>query len=252
MTDAPTPGVLVSVAEARARILAAFRPLPAETVPLAAALGRVLAGPVAARLTQPPVDVSAMDGYALRHGDLGPAPAFLRRVAEVPAGGFWPGPLHAGDCVRIFTGAAVPAGADTVVIQENTRADEAGGVTVMAVPPKGANIRAAGIDFHAGATPVPPGRRLGARDIGLLAAMNRPWVSVHRRPRVAILATGDEIVLPGDPVGTHQIVSANGPALAALVAGAGGEAINLGIAGDTAASLAEGMADAVEDRDASG
>ncbi len=227
---------MISVEEARRRLLAPLKPLGAEQVGLADALGRVLAEDVAARRTQPPFAVSAMDGYAVRAADVARVPARLRVVGSVPAGQAYPHPLNAGDAVRIFTGAPLPQGADAVVIQEDT-GREGEIVVVKESAPVGTYVRPAGLDFREGEIGLKAGRRLGARDIGLAAAMNRPWLLVHRRPRVAILPTGDEVVLPGDPVGPHQIVSSNGFALAALVRQAGGIPVMLPIAPDNADAL---------------
>ena len=227
---------MIPVADAVARITAAFSPLPAETVPLAAAHGRVLAADIVARLTQPPFAVSAMDGYAARAADVAQVPATLRQIGSVPAGARFAGTVGPGEAVRIFTGAPVPDGADTIVIQENTSADGTA-VTVRASAPAGRYIRPAGLDFRAGEVGVAAGRRLDARAIGLAAAMNRPWLSVRRKPRIALLATGDEIVMPGEPLGENQIVSSNTHALRAVVEGCGADAIDLGIARDDAESL---------------
>jgi molybdopterin molybdotransferase len=222
---------VISVADARARVLAAFNALPAETVALPAAFGRVLAEDVAARLTQPRAAVSAMDGWAVRAADVATVPATLCQIGESRAGQGFRGTVSPGDCVRIFTGAPVPDGADAVVIQEDAAA--AGlQVTIRESVAAGRHIRPKGLDFRAGDVLLRAGRILTARDIGLAAAMNRPWLSVRRRPRVAILATGDEIVMPGDPLGGDCIVSSNGHALAALVRAAGGEPVDLGIAPD--------------------
>jgi molybdopterin molybdotransferase len=213
--------------------------MPVETVSLAQARGRVLAEDVVARVTQPPADVSAMDGYAVRAADVARVPATLRRVGEAQAGGAFAGAIGPGETVRIFTGAPLPAGADSIVIQEDTAAKgkDDGSVVVLESAPRGRYVRPAGLDFTAGAVGLAAGQVLGAREIGLAAAMNVPWLAVRRRPRVALLATGDEIVRPGEPLGPHQIVSSNALALAALVETAGGEAIDLGIARDNAASL---------------
>ena len=227
---------MIPVADAVARITAAFSPLPAETVPLAAAHGRVLAADIVARLTQPPFAVSAMDGYAARAADVAQVPATLRQIGSVPAGARFAGTVGPGEAVRIFTGAPVPDGADTIVIQENTKADGSA-VTVHASAPAGRYIRPAGLDFRAGEVGVAAGRRLDARAIGLAAAMNRPWLSVRRKPRIALLATGDEIVMPGEPLGENQIVSSNTHALRAVVEGCGADAIDLGIARDDTESL---------------
>jgi molybdopterin molybdotransferase len=233
---------MISVEEARGRILAGLRPTAAEIVPLAAAWGRVAAVPAAARLTQPPRDVSAMDGYALRAADAALGAA-LRVVGSAPAGHPWEGRLGAGEALRIFTGSIIPDGADAVLIQEDaTREDDR--VTVREAARPGAHIRRAGQDFAAGDVLVPAGRRLNARDIGLLAAGNHPWVAVHRRPRVAILATGDEIALPGEPIPPGGIVSSNSHALAALVRAGGGESVVLPVAPDERDAIAAAAAGA--------
>ena len=212
---------MIPVAEAVARIAAAFSPLPAETVPLAAAHGRVLAADIVARITQPPFAVSAMDGYAARAADVADSPVTLRQIGSVPAGTSFEGTVGPGETVRIFTGAPVPEGADTIVIQENTESDGET-ITVRAGAQAGRYIRPAGLDFRAGEVGVPAGRRLDARAIGLAAAMNQPWLTVRRKPRIALLATGDEIVMPGEPLGANQIVSSNTHALRAVVEGCGG------------------------------
>ncbi len=227
---------MISVEEALSRILEGFSPLAAESVSVADALGRALAEDAVARVTQPPVDVSAMDGYAVRVADVGKVPAVLHRVGEAPAGGAYGGRLGPGEVVRIFTGAPLPAGADGIVIQEDTQA-EGEAVTILAAPLAGRHIRKAGLDFREGEVGIRAPRRLTPRDIGLAAAMNLPWLKVRRRPRIAILATGDEVVMPGDPIGANQIVSSNALALAAAVTAWGGEPINLGIAADTRESL---------------
>ncbi len=233
--EVPASYGLISVAEARARVLAGLAPLGAETVPLAAAHGRVLAAPVAARLTQPPSDVSAMDGYALRAADAAMG-AKLRVVGAAPAGRPFDGTLKWGEAVRLFTGSVIPPGADSVLLQEDAQA-EAETVVVGAAPRAGQHIRRRGQDFASGDVLLHPGRRLGARDVGLAAAANHPWLTVHRRPRVAVLATGDELSLPGDPIAPGGIVSSNAHVLAAMVDAAGGQAVVLPVAGDTAAAI---------------
>jgi molybdopterin molybdotransferase len=223
---------MIPVDEARARILSELKPVGIEEVPLLEAQGRVLAEDVRARLTQPPWPVSAMDGYAVRAADAAKVPVTLKIAGAVPAGSAYPHDLGAGEAVRIFTGAPVPNGADAIVIQEDTEARD-GKVTVKEAAQLGRHIRVAGLDFKAGEVGVKGGHRLTAREVGLSAAMNVPWVRVYRRPRVALLATGDEIARPGDPVGPNQIVSSNTYALAAVVRALGGEPIVLGIAKDT-------------------
>ena len=237
---------MLSVEQARERILAAIRPLPAEQVNIAESLGRVLAADVVSRRTQPPTAVSAMDGYAVRAADVATTPATLKVIGQAPAGDAYKGKVGAGQAVRIFTGGPLPDGADAIVIQENTEAGD-GEVIVGKPAPHGHYIRPAGLDFNEGDVGLTAGRVMTARDVGLAAAMNVPWLSVRRRPRVAILVTGDEIAMPGDPLGPHQIVSSNSLALAASVTVFGGEPYQLGIAPDdreALASMAAGAAGA--------
>lgn len=234
---------MIPVAEALSRILAGFEPLSAETVDLPASLGRVLAEDVTARRTQPPVAMSAMDGYAVRAADLGEPPVTLTVVGEAPAGGAYDGVLGAGETVRIFTGGPVPSGADAVIMQEDTARD--GDRVTMSLEVKaGKFIRPAGLDFHQGEVGLKAGHLISPRDIGLMASMNVPDPKVRRRPVVAVLATGDELVRPGEPMGPNQIVASNNLALAAMVEANGGEARDLGIALDTPRSLREHAAGA--------
>lgn len=226
---------LLPVEDALEAILGALSPLAAEMVPVSDALGRVTAEPIRARRTQPPVAVSAMDGYAVRSADVATVPATLRRVGSAPAGGRYHGTVASGEAVRIFTGGPVPDGADAIVLQEDVEAsaeDDGASVLIREGAAAGTFVRPAGLDFRAGDIGVPAGRRLTARDIGLAAAMNVPWIRVVRRPRVAILSTGDEIVRPGELDDETRIVSSNAYALAAVVRAVGGEAIDLGIAPD--------------------
>jgi molybdopterin molybdotransferase len=163
-------------------------------------------------------------------------PVTLRQVGVAPAGGAYAGTVEAGQCVRIFTGGPVPRGADAIVIQEDV---EASGdqITVKEGASRGRYVRLAGLDFRAGEVGITAGRMIGVRDVALAAAMNHPWLRVRRRPRVAILATGDEVVMPGEPIGPNQIVSSNGLALAAIVTACGGEPIQLGVAPDSTDAL---------------
>ena len=225
---------MISVEEALARCLALAAPLASETVPLRQAAGRVLAGPVAARLTQPPFDASAMDGYAL--GRAAAAGARFAVIGEAGAGHGFAGRVEADQATRIFTGAPVPEGAVTVAVQEEVRA-EAGQITLTADAALAANIRPRGQDFALGQTVAAP-RLLRANDLALLAAMNIAEVPVHRRPDVAIIATGDELVMPGEDPGPDQIIASNSFALAALVEAAGGIARMLPIARDNEDDLA--------------
>jgi molybdopterin molybdotransferase len=222
---------LMPVAQALALVLQDASPLPAEAAPLAQAHGRVLADDLAALRTQPPADVSAMDGYAVRAQDVAEAPAGLKVIGEVAAGRPFAGTVGLGEAARIFTGGVLPRGADTVVIQEHTsRADD----TVVVGKPTGMgrNVRPRGLDFAAGAVLLRSGRRLNDRDLALVAAMNHPAVPVHRRPKVAVLATGDELVMPGTAPGPGEIVYSNGFATIALASREGCEIVDLGIAPD--------------------
>src|SRR5215472_2858378 len=223
--------LMISVEEALARLLAPLGPLPAEQLSIADAVGRVLAEDVAARRTQPPFAVSAMDGYAVRAADVATVPATLHIVAEIPAGAGFSGIVDKGEAARIFTGAPLPEGADTIVIQEDTERD-GDMVRVVEGAKKGTYVRRAGLDFSEGEVLLHSGTRLTPRHIGLAAAMNRPWLFVHRSPRVGILSTGDEVVMPGDPIGPHQIVSSNALALAAFTTACGGVPVLVGNAPD--------------------
>jgi len=237
---------MISVEEARARILGGLRCTGAETLGLAQGWRRVLAEPVKARLSQPPADVSAMDGYALRAVD-GRQGAVLQVIGSAPAGHPFAGEVGPGEAVRLFTGSFMPSGADTVLLQEDAVALE-GSVTMSEACAPGRHIRKAGQDFKLGDVLIPAGKRLSARDIGLAAAANHPWVQVYRRPRIAVLSTGDEISLPGEGIGPGGIVSSNAHALAAFISASGGEPVVLPIARDDLAAIAEG-ADAARGAD---
>ena len=227
----------LTVEAALARVLEGVQQI-AETrvLDLLAARGAVLAEPLCARHTQPPFDASAMDGYAVRAADVAALPVTLRLIGEAAAGHGFKGTLAAGDAVRIFTGAPMPGGADAVVIQENTRA-EAGHVSIVAGQPDRDHVRPKGGDFETGDRVIPSNLRLSARDLTLAAAAGHAQLTVRRAPVVAILATGDELVLPGTDPKADQIVCSNPIGVAAMVTAAGGEARLLGIARDTRASL---------------
>jgi molybdopterin molybdotransferase len=231
------PDSLLPVEEALARVLAVPRgPLRSEVVPLGRGFGRTLAAGLAARRTQPPKAVSAMDGYALRAEDATAPAAKLMIIGESAAGRGFLGKVGPHEAVRIFTGAPVPDGADTIVIQEDTRAE--GDSVVIDGPAKArAYIRPAGLDFSEGDEMLRAGVRLGAAELALAAAMNHGEIDVAAKPRVAILATGDELVMPGSTPGPDQIVASNPFAIAAFVEQAGGEPIDLGIATDDFAAL---------------
>lgn len=227
---------MIPVEDARSRILGTFGRLPAEQIAISQAAGRVLAQDVISRITKPPHPVSAMDGYAVRAADVAEVPVTLQVVGEAPAGGAYNAALKPGEAVRIFTGGPVPEGADSIVIQENTERD-GNSVTVTVSVSQGRYVRRQGLDFSAGDAGPPAGRKLGPREIGLIAAMNVPWLKVTRKPRVAVLGTGDEIVMPGESLGPNQIISSNSLALAAIIADAGGEPLSLGIVRDDEEAL---------------
>ena len=222
---------LLSVAEALERVLSHAAPLPAEQTPLAEAHGRVLAADLKALRTQPPADVSAMDGYAVRADDVASVPVHLRVIGEVAAGRPFARPVGPGEAARIFTGGVLPEGADTIVIQEHTRRD-GDRIEVEKPSARGRHIRAQGLDFKLGDTLLAAGHRLTARDLALAAGMNHARVPVHRRPRIAVLATGDELVPPGTQPAPGQIVSSNTFALGALARAEGADVEDLGIVGD--------------------
>lgn len=236
---------MISFDEAVRRVAEAARPLARESVPLAEAAGRVLAAPVAAQVDSPPADGSAMDGYAVRESDL---PGPLRMIGESFAGGGFEGALEPGTCVRIFTGAPLPEGADTVVRQEDTD-QGAETVTITRDRDVGVNIRRAGEDIRKGATVLRAGTPLGPAELGVLASLAVGSPMVYRRPRVAILGSGDEIVdvdQPEEILSGRKTASSNTHTLLALVRRAGGEPLNLGIARDTPESLRERLQAALE------
>ncbi|QCI68399.1 gephyrin-like molybdotransferase Glp [Phreatobacter stygius] len=219
---------LLPVAEALARVLDGAGPLPEEWLPLAEADGRVLTRDLTATRTQPPRAVSAMDGYAVRAADL---PGTLPVIGESAAGRPFAGALPPGTALRIFTGAEMPEGADTVVIQEDVARQGDRVLVSISVSP-GRHIRPQGLDFAAGLVGLRAGTRLDPRKLALAAAMNHARLPVHRAPRIAILSTGDELVEPGTAPGPGQIVSSNALAVATLVQREGGIATNLGICAD--------------------
>jgi molybdopterin molybdotransferase len=227
---------LLSVEEALARILAGAAPLGTERVAIEAAHDRILAEPLAARLTQPPFDASAMDGYAVRAADVATLPAKLKVIGESAAGHPFGGRVDAGEAVRIFTGAPVPEGADGIVIQEHTKRD-GDQVLVEGDDLETAHIRPRGGDFREGMTLLDAGRRLGPRELSFAASMGYGEVAVFRRPKVAVLSTGDELVRPGETPGVGQIVASNHLGVGAMMRAFGAEVIQLGIARDTVESL---------------
>jgi molybdopterin molybdotransferase len=235
---------LLPVSEALARILAtAPSPLQTETMALDDAHRRTLAEDLVAPRDQPPFPASAMDGYAVRAEDVAKVPATLRVIGTSAAGHAFAGALGAGEAVRIFTGAPVPQGADAIVIQEDTQA-EGEIVTVTEAAPKGRYLRPAGLDFAKGEVLLPAGHRLAARDLALAAAAGYAHVPVRKKPRIAILATGDELVRPGQTLQQGQIIASNTYAVAAMARASGGETIDLGIAKDDLAQTRAAIAQA--------
>lgn len=228
---------LMTVEEATGLVIAGAAALGVEEVPVSAAAGRVLARDLIASRTQPPADMSAMDGYAVRGADIAQTPARFSVIGESAAGRPFAGRVGPGEAVRIFTGAVVPEGADTVVIQENTSRD---GDVVTTLQPTAAlrNVRLKGCDFSAGTAGLGAGRRLTGRDIMLAAAMDHARLPVARRPRVALIQTGDELVLPGEGTGADsEIVVSNAFGLAALARRAGAEVTDLGLVKDDLAAI---------------
>jgi len=228
------------VADALAAILEGAEPMGEEMVALEAAYHRVLARDIAARRTQPPQAMSAMDGYAVRAADAGEVNTRLKVIGEVAAGRPFDRALGKGEAARIFTGGVIPDGADAVVIQEDTVA-EGNCITLTEAAAAGRHIRPAGVDFREGDVLLSGGSRLTERDLSLAASMNYPELPVRRRPRVALLATGDELVMPGSTPGPGQIVYSNGYALRALARAEGADTIDLGVAADTVESTTAGI-----------
>lgn len=239
---------MLSVEEARERVLERVSRLEPEQTPILEALGRVLAENVSAPDHIPPHDNSAMDGYAVRAEDLrapdGGAPR-LNVIGELAAGDVWPGRVGAGEALRIMTGAPMPAGADTVVRFEDTE-DEAETVTILEIPKRGRNVRFAGEDVRVGQIVLQMGALLRPQEIGMLASVGRARVSVYRRPRVAVLATGDEVWSIDGPLPPGKIRNINSYSNAAQVLAAGGEPLVLEIARDREDSLVDRLRRALE------
>jgi molybdopterin molybdotransferase len=231
---------LMPVADALAAVLSGAEPLPEELVELDSAYRRILARDLAALRTQPPQAMSAMDGYAVRAGDAPRPGARLKVIGEIAAGRPFDHVVGPGEAARIFTGGVIPDGADAVVIQEDTVVEGAH-IAVTEAAIAGRHIRRAGVDFRQGDVLLKAGKELTDRDLSLAAAMNYPRLPVHRRPKVALLATGDELVMPGETPGPGQIVYSNGYALRALARAEGAEVADLGIAADTLEATTAGI-----------
>jgi molybdopterin molybdotransferase len=237
---------LMPVAEAQAAIVSGVEPLDAETVSIFEAAGRILAQDLSAKLTQPPFAASAMDGYAVRGADIASPPSCLKVIGRSAAGHGFDRAVRTGEAVRIFTGAPVPAGADTVVIQENTKAADDGAVEILEPAPIGQYIRPTGYDFSEGDTLLASGIELASRQLMLAAAANHATVAVRRKPIIAVLANGDELVPPGQSPGSGQIISSIPAGMKGAIAAWGGESLLLDLAQDSKESLAARVRDAQE------
>jgi molybdopterin molybdotransferase len=240
---------MIPVADARARILADVAGTTVEeSLPVVRGLGRVLARDIVAPFDVPPADNSAVDGFAVRMADLAPGSrARLRVVGDLPAGGVYAGRIAAGETLRIMTGAPMPEGADTVVPKEHSRG--AGDWVELQAVERGANVRGRGEDVRAGASVLRAGSVLRPADLGLIASLGFPEVRVHRRPRVALLSTGDEVVEPGRPRRAGQIYDANRFSLGGMVEAAGAEPLDLGIVPDIRVALRERLLEAADAAD---
>jgi molybdopterin molybdotransferase len=241
-------GDLLPVDEALERLLAGAEPLGKEDVPIGEAAGRVLAEPLAALRTQPPFNASAMDGYAVRAGDVSTLPARLEIIGAAPAGKRYPGAVGQGQAVRIFTGAPVPDGADAVLLQEDARIVGDSLVEALESVEQGRHIRRAGLDFAEGEPLLDAGRVLDPAALSLAAAANHAAVPVIGRPLVAIIATGDELLPPGSRPGPDQIIASNGYGVAAIARAAGAEILDLGIVPDDRKLIAAALHRALDAR----
>lgn len=232
---------LISVDAALALIAANPLPQTTETIPISEALGRRLASPLKAKLSRPPAAVSAMDGYAVRLADLREAGTVLRIIGEAPAGTPFTGALNQNEAVRIFTGGEIPQGADHIVIQEDTVPND-DTVTCKDAYTAPQFVRAAGLDFGQGDTLIDAGTTLGPAHLAIAAAANHGTLNVVRRPRIGLLANGDELRAPGSNLDRGQIVNSNPAALTPLITAWGGDAVDLGVAGDSEASIRKHIA----------
>ncbi|RFC67229.1 MULTISPECIES: gephyrin-like molybdotransferase Glp [Mesorhizobium] len=223
---------LLPVEDALAKVIDGAQPQLEEAVALHRANGRVLSQPVDARRTQPPFDASAMDGYAVLSADLSTIPVVLNVVGAAAAGTGFADELKSGQAVRIFTGAPVPSGADTIVIQENTSRPSEASVEIFEASAAGRHIRHRGLDFATGDTLLEAGRVLDPAALSLAAAGNHADLMVWKKPLVALIATGDELLLPGNELGPDQIISSNAYGVGAIITQAGGQVLDLGIARD--------------------
>lgn len=237
---------LLPVNEALERLLDDATPREGEIVPIGEAAGRVLAEDIYALMTQPPFDATAMDGYAVRAADVESVPVTLQVIGSAPAGRRYEGGVGAGQAVRIFTGAPMPPGADTVVIQENTRRLDERSIEVVETVAAGRHIRRMGLDFATGDLLLEKGRLLDAGAVSLAAAANHAQLPVVRKPLLAIIATGDELLPPGGEPGPDQIVASNSFGVAAIAAAVGARVADLGIVPDSRAAISARIRHALE------
>lgn len=239
---------LLPVDEALQRLLGDAKALASETVPLSECAKRVLAEPVIALRTQPPFNASAMDGYAVRMEDVTGIPARLTVKGIAPAGKQFNGHVGQGEAVRIFTGAPVPEGADTIVIQENVRDLGSDTIEITETVGAGRHIRRRGLDFNEGEVLLAAGRQLDPAALSLAAAGNHPRLEVVRQPLVAIIATGDELMPPGSETAPDQIIASNAYGVGAIAQAAGARVMDLGIARDTKGAIGDLIQAALDTR----
>jgi molybdopterin molybdotransferase len=237
---------LLPVSEALSRLLSDAEPTASENVSLAEAADRVLAEPIAALRTQPPFPASAMDGYAVRAADVAQVPAGLTVIGQAPAGKQFHGSVGPGEAVRIFTGAPVPEGADTILIQENARVLGTDAVEAIETVAAGRHIRETGLDFTEGEILLERGRVLDPAALSLAASANHPRLPVVKAPLVAIIATGDELLPPGSKPAPDQIIASNGYGVAAIAQSARAKVLDLGIVPDRHKAIAAAVKRALE------
>ncbi len=235
---------LIDVADALTLLISKAGDLGTVTVPLEQAYGAILAADLKAKVSRPPTAVSAMDGYAVRLADVTRSGVRLKVVANAPAGHPTGTPIQAGEAARIFTGAPLPTGTDHIVIQENTTRESDEIVICNTAYTTAQNVRAAGIDFSAGETVIAAGTRIGAAELATAAAANHAELTIRRRPRVGILANGDELRPPGSTLKYGEIINSNPIGLSALITEWGGDPVNLGTAPDDLEAIGKHIADA--------
>ncbi len=242
---------MLTVDDAQARIFEKISLAPTETITLDKAFGRSLSQALKSTRNQPPANMSAMDGYAIRFSDVGDLPTILNVIGEAPAGSAFEGSLQPGQAVRIFTGGEIPDGSDTVVIEENTRMrdDQPDKVFIIEETPKGKNIRQKGLDFEEGDIIQPAGQVIRARNIALLAAANINPIPVYRKPKVALISTGNELIKAGEAVEGNQIINSNTPMLSTSLVQAGADPVDYGIIPDDLEKISNILSTAAKECD---